>query len=368
MVGRTIRIAQVPHTVVGVMPEGFFFPTRQHLWLPLRGDPGEALPMVVFGRLADGTTEEQAQAELIGITPLTSEALQARRGARRLEVVPFGLTTIGVPAQGLDSMAGFNWFQALALGILLVAAGNVAMLVFARTATRFRELALRAALGASRVRIASQVFAEALALAVLAVGIGLFAIDWALGRAMEIAVAMQPVFPYWLTLAVTREAVIGCLILAVVSATVAGVLPALWVTGKKNRANVQSGGAGRSAIRFGRVTSALIIVDVAVAVTVLGGRGGVLSQDVDGPRSNRLGEYPRGRVPRGRTPSAHHDGGGGGRGLRCGGLPRSPGTHSAGARIPAGGRARGARGGGRKRTAAHDTRFPARGGGWAGGW
>jgi hypothetical protein len=145
------------------------------------------------------------------------------------------------------------------------------MLVFARTATRFRELAVRTALGASRARIVSQMFAETLVLATVAAGIGLFSIDWILGRVRLSLLVGEVALPYWLTLGVTPRAVLWALAMAAVSATVAGVVPALRITGKKVQDNIRRAEAGRSGIKFGGVTSTLIVADVAVAVTVVVG-------------------------------------------------------------------------------------------------
>lgn len=274
VVGRTIEIARTPHTVVGVMPEGFRFPVLQQLWIPLReeiaAEPGRGLGLRVFGRLAQGASEEEAQAEVGAVGLRLAAEFPDARGRLRAEVVPFGLSAVGLPRGGLESLPGFYFFQLLALALLLVASANVALLVFARTATRFRELALRAALGASRTRLVSQLFVETLVLAVLAAAVGLAACDWILGHLRSAILATDATLPYWLTLGVTREAVVRALVLGVLSATVAGVVPALRITGRRSRPSVQIKEAGASGIRFGRGTSALIIADVAIAVAVVG--------------------------------------------------------------------------------------------------
>ena len=87
--------------------------------------------------------------------------------------------------------------------------------------------------------------------------------------------------PYWLSLQVTREAVLWALVWAVLSATVAGVVPALRITGKKVQRNIQRAEAGRSGIRFGGVTSALIMADVAISVVVVGVAVGLSDQLMD---------------------------------------------------------------------------------------
>src|SRR5688572_33234061 len=189
----------------------------------------------ILGRLADGVSEEQAQAELSSqVQPLTSAASANEAGERarlRAEVVPFGLLYLGLPASGLASLPEFRFVQALMLVLMLVACGNVAMLVFARTATRLRELAIRTALGASRGRIVSQIFVEALLLAVIAAGVGVLVFNWALDHVNLAGLAGESALPYWLSLGLTSETALSALARAAVSATVAGVLPATVSTG-----------------------------------------------------------------------------------------------------------------------------------------
>src|SRR5688572_21532147 len=240
VLGRSIRVGRALHVVVGVMPDGFAFPTSEALWLPLRltsvGGRSERTRVQVLGRLADGVSAQQAQAELAshGPPPPISAATssEARERARlQAEVVPFGLLYLGLPAGGLANLPEFRYVQALMFVLLLVACSNVAMFVFARTATRLRELAIRTALGASRGRIVSQIFVEALLLAVIAAGVGVLVFNWALDHVNLAGLAGESALPYWLSLGLTSETALSALARAAVSATVAGVLPATVSTG-----------------------------------------------------------------------------------------------------------------------------------------
>jgi predicted permease len=274
IVGRDIRIGHVLHTVVGVMPEGFRFPSNEQLWLPLPQEPvaavGGGSSVRILGRLADGVSAEQAQAELSATGGPPIPNLPGSRLRIRAEVVPFGLLYLGLPRSGLASEPGYYIIQLLALSLLLVACGNVAMLLFARTATRFRELAVRTALGASRTRIVSQIFVEALVLSILAAGVGVFSIDWLLGHANLAAIAGESALPYWLSLGVTGETLVRALVLAALSATVAGVLPARRIIGRAVYQSIRSAEARRSGVRFGGFTGALIVADIAVSVAAVG--------------------------------------------------------------------------------------------------
>jgi predicted permease len=270
IVGRSIRVGRVTHTVVGVMPEGFRFPANEQLWLPLPPTlaerAGDERSVRIVGRLADGVSPEQAQAELDAMARLDRPEIPAARARLLPEVVPFGLQYLGLPRGGLDALPEFRFVQLLALALLLVACGNVAMLVYARTATRAREMAMRTALGASRSRIVTQVFVETIVLATVAAASGVLAIDWLLGHVNLAAIAGESALPYWLSLGITGPTMLQAVALAVLSATVAGVAPAIRITGRW----VQQSLRGPARTRFGGWINALVIADIAVAVAVVG--------------------------------------------------------------------------------------------------
>jgi predicted permease len=265
-VGRTLRIAGVPTTIVGVMPDGFAMPSTQQLWLPMRirsADYGDGLgPGVwMYGRLADRTSFTQARAELGAVT------LDAVPGTRpnpiRGDAVAFSAVEIEEPRGALVWLL-LTIAQALPVLVLLIASGNAAILILARTATRGSEVAIRTVLGASRARIMGQLFVETLLLALLATGIGLVALDIVVAR-----VAPRFTLPFWFDPAITPIFALKALAVSVLCAVVAGVLPALRATGRTLQRSLQSAGAGGSAISLGRVAGALIIVEVGLAIVAL---------------------------------------------------------------------------------------------------
>ncbi len=270
ILGRGIRIGRAMRTVVGVMPAGFRFPAHEQLWLPLpsqsAGVVGQLSPVRIIGRLADDISAEQAQAELSakGRAPFASEPTSHAR--LRPEVVPFGLLYMGLPRGGLDVLLEYRFVQLLSLVLLLVACGNVAMLVYARTATRFREMAIRTALGASRARIVSQIFVETLVLALVAAGLGVLSIGWGLRHVNLAAIAGESALPFWLSMDITSGDLLRALLFAAISATAAGVVPAIRITGKAVHQHIR----GKSGVRFGGLTGALVIADVAISVAAIG--------------------------------------------------------------------------------------------------
>jgi predicted permease len=273
--GRTVRVAGVLHTVVGIMPDGFRFPYDEELWLPLRlnasAQPGEGPFIVTFGRLADGITETEANAEAETVHARLRAADPDRYEGIRTEVVSLPALLMGFPREGLRSGPAMRVLDILGLILLIVACANVGILIFARTAARASDMAVRTALGASRVRIVGQVCMETLVLALLATGIGLF-IWGRLANALWTAI-LPPrfgVIPWWMDLSLTPSTIMRALVLAVVASGLSAVVPALRVTGRGVQRNMREAEARRSGIRFGGLSSILIAGDVAVAVGALG--------------------------------------------------------------------------------------------------
>ena len=175
----------------------------------------------------------------------------------------FSALSFGTPTTGLVAALLFI-AQGVPLVLLLIACGNVAILLLARTANRSREIALRTALGASRSRIVGQLFVETLIMALLATGVGLLGLHMIVER-----VTPGIALPFWVDLSVTPEVVMKALGLGVASAVFAGGVPALRATGSSPQRTLQEAGGGGGAVRFGRVTGALIIAEVGLGVGAL---------------------------------------------------------------------------------------------------
>ena len=268
ILGSTIRIGGVPHTVVGVMPEGFRFPYRDDLWMPLRYDPlayehSSGPSGVVMGRLATGASIEQARTEIELLGQRMAAAFPETHAHLQPQVLEYTRALTGV--DGPEVALGIVLTQILAVFLLILACGNVGILVLARVATRTTEIAVRTALGASRGRILGQLFVESLLLAALGAAAGLVLLQ---------AVATGPDYlvaglPFWVDFEVSLRTAGLAMTLAILSAVIAGVVPALKATSRNVRASIQRASATGSGIRFGGGYSALIIGEVAVAVVFL---------------------------------------------------------------------------------------------------
>ena len=277
IVGRPLLIGGAPFSIVGVMPTAFRFPTSNQLWMPLRmppdSGPRSGAALVVFGRLSAGATPESAQAEVQALTrSLASEDLESFDRLRAAVLPTWHLTFDFPSAGGLRALPEFSLVQILMLAPLFVACVNVGLLILAQISTRASEFAVRTALGASRGRIITQVFVEFMVLAVLAVGAGLLILDWLPGRLLT---ALGITLPYWIDTGLNGATVLRGLALAVGCAVIASVAPAVRITGRSIDANIKRARARKSGNRLGGLSSALIVIDVAVAVVAIGVAGGL---------------------------------------------------------------------------------------------
>jgi predicted permease len=283
LVGRKIQLGSQMPTVIGVMPAGFKFPVRNtKLWVPLDTRapadyvPRTGRPIVVFGRLRDGVSRQQAEVELAAIekrlvadSPKTHERLRPR-----LPGLTSAITDLRPPPDAVFIV------EFVALLLLAVACGNVGTLTLARTASRTTEFAVRTALGADRGRIISQLFVEALILATVAAAVGLTV-------AQLLVMKFDPQLgPAWVHLSLSPRTVALGVGLALFSAVIAGLLPAFKATGRNVQVSLQRVGVGGSGFRFGLGATLLIVSEVALAVGFLSVVGTLARNVISDPSSD----------------------------------------------------------------------------------
>ena len=268
VIGRSIRLGEDYATVVGVMPEGFGFPLSHDAWIPLHSDllvqlPRDGPPVTVFGRLAPGVSFEAAQAELSVLGQRTSSQLPATHEHLRPQVIEYTRSFFDPSNVDWRIMYSINLFAVM---LLVLICGNVALLLFARAATREMELVVRSALGASRARIVGQLFIEALVLGVLAAAVGLAATHLALEQwgapYLEVNIGR---LPFWYDMHLSPATVVYAGGLTLLGAAIAGVMPALKVTSGLGT-RLKQGTAGGGGVQFGGVWTAVIIAQIAFTV------------------------------------------------------------------------------------------------------
>jgi putative ABC transport system permease protein len=267
IVGRTVRLGDGHATVVGVMPEGYRFPVDDQLWVPLRTaelarEPGRD-PLRVFGKLAPGVSREEAQAEVTTVIQRSALAWPDHYKQVTPQVLRFTESVIAIPSEGKAGMFALNLLAGL---FLMVVCGNVALLMFARAATREKELLVRTALGATRGRIVGMLFLEALVLSGIAAIVGLVAAAVLLDGAAAMLRTGPDRWPFWLDGGLTFTTVLYAALLALCAAAIAGVVPGLKVMGRGLWDRMRQSGGGGGGLRMGGVWTGVIIAQIAVMI------------------------------------------------------------------------------------------------------
>ena len=266
-IGETVQLGAVRTTVVGVMPQGFAFPVNHKLWIPLPLKPSGYLPLegpaiTVFARVADGATQAQANAEIMSL----HEGIKKASASTHERLAPRVLAWGGESPGDVPLVEVLVTYGPVVL-ILLIACANVGTLIYARTATRDAEITMRYAVGATRSRIVTQLFVEALVLASLSAVVGLVFANWALKFGLTAFYSTQPGgMPFWLDPGLEPVTVVFAAALTIAGAGILGVLPALKATGKNAQAQLRNLGTGGATLRFGAVWTGAMIAQVALTV------------------------------------------------------------------------------------------------------
>ena len=270
VIGRTVQVGTVQRTVVGVMPEGFGFPRTHSLWIPLRLSELQFArrqgPWVfVFGRLAPGMSLEEAQSELTTFGRRAAAEFPDTHEHIRPEVLPYAQSVSPIFGElSPNTLLSLNLFFVF---LMVLVCANVALLMFARAAARQNELLVRTALGASRGRIAGQLFGEALALGSVALFVGLSVAGFALRGWLEVSrLEDHGRLPFWHDDRLAATTVLYAALLTILGAVLSGVIPAVKATGRGLEARLRERSAGGGGLQFGGVWTAVIVTQVALTV------------------------------------------------------------------------------------------------------
>ncbi|NKB87266.1 MAG: FtsX-like permease family protein [Acidobacteria bacterium] len=281
VVGSTITLSDTPFEVIGVMPPGFEYPSKDaEIWVPLSIIPESGIPrqryirfLAVVGRLRPGVTLEAAQADLTSVAQrLATEYPDSNERLTAVAMLPLQqqLTAqVRTPLLALLGAVG---------GVLLICCANIANLMLVRAQGRAREFAVRSALGAGRARLVRQLITESALIAVLGGLVGLV-----IGRAsVQALVAVAPAeVPRLSEVGMDPVVVVVAMTTSLLTGLLFGLAPALsvWRGDLQTGLRLGSGAGGESRSR-NRLRGALVIAEVAL-VLVLAIGAGLLLRSLD---------------------------------------------------------------------------------------
>jgi predicted permease len=275
LIGQTIRLNTIPYTVIGVMPESFYFPTpTTQIWVPFaftaeqksdneRGNEFSGM----IARLKPGANLESVQRDLDTIQVRNAERIPEAREFWKTS--GFGGRVNGFLDQNVSNIRGMLWLvQAGVFAALLIGCANIASLLLARAVGRDRELAIRSALGAGRARLMRLLLAESVLLFAGGGILGVLVAWWGVGALGQLGLSTLP-RGFSVELDLTVVAV--TLLCALTTGVVFGALPA-WSAAREDTATTlkEVGGRGSSGGRRTQsLRSALVVTEIGLAVMLL---------------------------------------------------------------------------------------------------
>jgi predicted permease len=272
VIGRAIRINGRAGTVIGVMPPKFVFPTYEQIWIPFNAEypvrprsDRAANFISIIARLKPGVSLDQAEADVTALAlQYAKDFPDTNRAYTRGYVQPLINTfTAGQLPALLFTMLGF------CAGVLLIACVNVMNMQFARATLRGKELAIRSSLGATRWRLIRQMLTESLLIATLGAVIGVTGAFYATEYLNTAKQNLTNPLPSWMTFAIDARVLTFVVGATVLSALVAGFVPA-WLASRTNTASVlKESGRGNTGRAIGLITRILVIFQILVTSVLL---------------------------------------------------------------------------------------------------
>ena len=269
VVGKQVKVAGRDTSVVGVMPASFDYPAQTEMWFPFLIDGvaerRDNRYVQVVTRLRHGATLEQAQAQLNTINQRLTESYRETNTGWGVQLVTLQEQMVGATRPSLLLLLGAVAF------VLLIACANVANLLLARATARQKEIAVRAALGASRLRIIRQLLTESILLSTAGGAIGLLLSLWL--TKLLIAVS-PPNTPRFEEIRPDARVFLFTLALAVLTGVIFGLTPALQASRINLNDRLKEGGrSGGEGSSHNRARNLMMVSEVALSFVLLVGAG-----------------------------------------------------------------------------------------------
>lgn len=276
IIGQAITLNDKPYTIIGIMPDSLRYPEPYEIWLPMaldtvqeRGDESWTL-LQVIGRLSSSSSIESAQASMDFVSARLAEKHPDRPSVNsKTQLIPLHNHLIGDIRQPLYLLFGAVGF------VLLIACANVANLMLARGAAREREIAIRVALGASRLKIIRQLLVESILIALAGGAIGTLLALWCTdlivaGMPTELTKTLPGIQQIGINLTVLAFTIAA----SVITGIIFGIAPAMTVSRPDMSTALKEGGQNSTG-RFGikSLRGWLVVAEVAMALILLVGAG-----------------------------------------------------------------------------------------------
>ena len=268
IIGRSVSVNGFPHTVIGVMPPNFMFPDIVRLWVPLapyfETTARDVRGLQVFVRLKPGVSSDQAATDLSGITARLATTYPKENEGWSMAVRPLKDWMIPDDVE----LAILAMMGAVTL-VLTIACSNVANLLLARASVRHREISLRTALGAGRMRIIRQLLTEAIVIGLLSAPLGII-LAWGGLKLLDQGIPPDSI-PYFIHWSLDARSLAYTIAISLATGIIFGLVPALQATRTNLQDSLKEGARGSTGGRRAWLRNTLVVTQIAMSLVLLVG-------------------------------------------------------------------------------------------------